>query len=138
MRSLSHWPSIIWLHTIDGRAGDFCDRKRQSWPSPARSCRASAGLCALIYDRAHALGLGYERCSCRLAEVIVDTVAFVASTNEIIASWGADHALPTWPENAGPTAEGWSFPGLFIRSGRHDRKIVFARHDYAYDEEQAS
>jgi Pectinacetylesterase len=59
-------------------------------------------------------------------------------TNEIIASWGADNALPTWPENAGPTAERWSFPGLFIRSGRHDRKIVFARHDYAYDEEQAS
>jgi hypothetical protein len=27
-------------------------------------------------------------------------------------------------------------PGLFIQSGRHDPEIVFARHDYAYDENQ--
>jgi hypothetical protein len=48
----------------------------------------------------------------------------VPSMNRIIAAWG------------GP-AEGWSFPGLFIRSGRHDPEIVFARHDFAYDEHQA-
>ena len=57
--------------------------------------------------------------------------------NEIIAAWGAGDALPRWPENTGPTAKQWSFPGLFIQSGRHDPKIVFARHDYAYDEHQA-
>ncbi len=56
--------------------------------------------------------------------------------NEIIAAWGAGNALPAWAENAGPTAKQWSFPGLFIQSGRHDPKIVFARHDYAYDEHQ--
>jgi hypothetical protein len=59
-------------------------------------------------------------------------------TNQIIAAWGTGKALPAWPENTGPTARQWSFPGLYIQSGRHDRKIVFARHDYAYDEKQAS
>ena len=59
-------------------------------------------------------------------------------TNKIIAGWGTGNALPRWPGNAGPTAEQWSFPGLFIRSGRHEPKIVFARHDYAYDAEQDS
>jgi hypothetical protein len=29
-------------------------------------------------------------------------------------------------------------PGLFIQSGRHDPDIVFARHDYAYDDNQES
>ena len=33
--------------------------------------------------------------------------------------------------------KGGSFPGLFIDSGRHDPKIVFARVDYAYDGTQA-
>ena len=56
--------------------------------------------------------------------------------NEIIAAWGFGNAIPAWPENAGLTAEQWSFPGLFIQSGRHDPEIVFARHDYAYDERQ--
>jgi hypothetical protein len=56
--------------------------------------------------------------------------------NDIIAAWGAGNVLPRWPENAHPTAEQWSFPGLFIQSGRHDPKIVLARHDYAYDERQ--
>jgi hypothetical protein len=62
----------------------------------------------------------------------------VARVNEIIAAWGAGNARPSWRANAGPTAKRWSFPGLFIRSGRHDPDIVFARHDYAYDDEQAS
>jgi hypothetical protein len=57
--------------------------------------------------------------------------------NEIIAAWGFRNAVPPWPENAGLTAEQWSFPGLFIQSGRHDPDIVFARFDYAYDETQA-
>jgi hypothetical protein len=62
----------------------------------------------------------------------------VPAFNTIIAAWGAGNALPRWPENAGRTAEQWSFPGLFIQSGRHDPEIVFARHDYAYDENQES
>jgi hypothetical protein len=58
--------------------------------------------------------------------------------NKIIAGWGAPDALPRWPETAGGSGDGWSFPGLFIQSGRHDADIVFARHDYAYDEHQES
>jgi hypothetical protein len=60
----------------------------------------------------------------------------VPAINDIIVAWGAGKAIPAWPENAGLTAEQWSFPGLFIQSGRHDPDIVFARHDYAYDEKQ--
>ena len=56
--------------------------------------------------------------------------------NEVFAAWGFGNAVPPWPENAGLTAEQWSAPGLFIQSGRHDPEIVFARHDYAYDERQ--
>jgi Pectinacetylesterase len=60
----------------------------------------------------------------------------VPAINDIIVAWGAGKAILAWPENAGLTAEHWSFPGLFIQSGRHDPDIVFARHDYAYDEKQ--
>jgi Pectinacetylesterase len=60
----------------------------------------------------------------------------VPRVNEIIAAWGFDNVIPTWPENASLTAEQWSFPEFFIQSGRHDPEIVFARHDYAYDERQ--
>ena len=56
--------------------------------------------------------------------------------NEIIAAWGFGTTIPSWAEKAGPTADQWSLPGLFIQSARHDPEIVFARHDYAYDEEQ--
>jgi len=59
--------------------------------------------------------------------------------NELVGpAWGTSGVVPTWPGNAGLTEEPWSFPGLFIQSGRHDPQIVFARHDYADDETQAS
>ncbi len=60
----------------------------------------------------------------------------VRRANEIISAWGFGNTIPPWPEDAGPTAEQWSFPGLFVQSGRHDPEIVFARHDYAYDQKQ--
>ena len=56
--------------------------------------------------------------------------------NELFAAWAFGNVIPPWPENAGLTAGQWSAPGLFIQSGRHDPEIVFARHDYAYDERQ--
>jgi hypothetical protein len=60
-------------------------------------------------------------------------------TDLVADAWGTGNAIPDWPENAGVTAEQWSsFPGLFVQSGRHDPNIVFARHDYAYDEQQTS
>jgi hypothetical protein len=49
------------------------------------------------------------------------------------SAWQADKAIPNWP---GKTAGQRSMPGLFVMSGRHDPNIVFARHDYAYDEDQ--
>ena len=62
-----------------------------------------------------------------------------AINDRVAAAWGTGNAIPPWPENAGLTAEQWSsVPGLFVQAGRHDPEIVFARHDYAYDENQAS
>jgi Pectinacetylesterase len=56
--------------------------------------------------------------------------------NNLITAWGAGDALPDWAKSAGRSADHLSFPGLFIQSARHDPKIVFARHDHAYDETQ--
>jgi hypothetical protein len=57
---------------------------------------------------------------------------------EKITAWGFGDVVPAWPGNAGLTGDQWSFPGFFIQSARHDPDIVFARHDYAYDQEQGS
>jgi Pectinacetylesterase len=59
----------------------------------------------------------------------------VPRLNNIIAAWGTGNALPDWAKR-GPNAKQWSFPGFFIQSARHNPKIVFARHDHAYDEVQ--
>jgi hypothetical protein len=62
----------------------------------------------------------------------------VPAINTVIGTnWGTANAIPDWPENAGLTAETWSFPGLFVQAGKHDPDIVFARHDYAYDRIQS-
>lgn len=50
--------------------------------------------------------------------------------------WGTMDAVPDWPENAAVTPETWSLPGLFVKAGAHDPDIVFARHDYAFDQTQ--
>jgi Pectinacetylesterase len=60
----------------------------------------------------------------------------VPRVNNIIAAWGAGNALPDWAKSDGRGGKRWSFPGFFIQSGRHNPKIVFARHDHAYDEVQ--
>ena len=62
----------------------------------------------------------------------------VPRANEIIAAWGTGDAIAGWPDNTDTTVERWSVPGLFIQSGRHQPDIVFARHDYAYDENEQS
>jgi Pectinacetylesterase len=56
--------------------------------------------------------------------------------NNLVSAWGAGNALPGWAKSAGRSGTRWSFPGFFIQSGRHNPKIVFARHDHAYDEVQ--
>jgi hypothetical protein len=60
----------------------------------------------------------------------------VPRVNNIIAAWGVGNALPDWGKSDGRGGKRWSFPGFFIQSGRHNPKIVFARHDHAYDEVQ--
>ena len=62
----------------------------------------------------------------------------VRRVHEILAAWGFGSAIAGWTENAAVTADDWSPPELFTQSGRHDREIVVARHDYAYDENQVS
>jgi Pectinacetylesterase len=56
--------------------------------------------------------------------------------NDILSGWGFHDMAPQWSADAEPTAEDWSAPELFVQSGRHDPAIVFARHDYAYDNNQ--
>ena len=62
----------------------------------------------------------------------------VPRLDRILAHWTAPAALPRWLEGGGRAGSELSVPGLFVRSGRHDPRIVFARHDHANDAEQAS
>jgi Pectinacetylesterase len=62
----------------------------------------------------------------------------VRRVHEIFAAWGFGNVIPAWPQNAGLTPEDWSPTAFFTQSERHDPKIVFARHDYAYDKNQVS
>ena len=56
--------------------------------------------------------------------------------HERISDWGFGTGVPPWLASGSSTGEQWSFPRLYIESGQHDPDIVFARHDYAYDETQ--
>ena len=49
------------------------------------------------------------------------------------AVWGTESAIPPWPENAGLSAADWGAPDLFVQAAKHDPKIIFGRHDYAFD-----
>src|SRR6478735_2926443 len=62
----------------------------------------------------------------------------VPAINRLITDWRGRDSIADWPKTAGAGTQRVSVPGLFIRSGRHDPEIVFARHDYAYDKEQQS
>ncbi len=86
-------------------------------------------------------GLVHDRLPAASITVLADgsgAYPDVPAINTVIGTnWGTTNAIPDWPENAGQTAETWSFPGLFVQSGKHDPDIVFARHDYAYDRIQS-
>jgi hypothetical protein len=60
----------------------------------------------------------------------------VRRVHEILATWGFRSVIPAWRENKALRADEWSLQAFFVQSGRHDRDIVFARHDYAFDENQ--
>jgi hypothetical protein len=61
----------------------------------------------------------------------------VPHANHVLPVWGLAKSLPAWSENPGRPGARWTFPGLVIQSAHHDPKIVFARHDYAHDAQQA-
>jgi Pectinacetylesterase len=51
--------------------------------------------------------------------------------------WGAYANMPDWEVNEGLTARDWGPVRFWIQAGLHDRDIVLARFDYAYDREAA-
>jgi pectinacetylesterase len=51
--------------------------------------------------------------------------------------WGAYDNMPDWEVNNGLTSHDWGPPRFWIQASLHDRDIVLARFDYAYDEEAA-
>lgn len=61
----------------------------------------------------------------------------VPAINNVVGSlWGTMNAVPDWDVNAGMTVERWSLPGLFVQAAAHAPGIVFARHDFAFDQTQ--
>jgi len=99
----------VSFETIDGSAGGWCDLKRKRIAVDA-GAPANARLRRLIHETAHALGVDYQRYSRAQAEVIVDTVTYVAAasaglavdgeTIPYVAGWGEDGALEAVTEFA--------------------------------------
>lgn len=87
-------------------------------------------------------GLTHDLLPDALIKVVADgsgAYPDVPAVNAFIGTqWGTMNAVPDWPESAGVTPEEWSLPGLFVQAGKHAPDIVFARHDYAYDQTQAA
>ena len=109
-----------------------CSPTPPSWWSPAR---APARCPSPLYA-----GLARDLLPDARITVLADgsgAYPDIPGINAVIGGvWGTMNAVPDWPENAGVTAETWSFPGLFVKAGTHDPDITFARHDYAFDETQ--
>ena len=58
-------------------------------------------------------------------------------TDTLAEAWRAPEALGAlWPDTSAGDPLG-GLPGLFVTSAQHQPDLVFARHDYAYDERQA-
>lgn len=99
----------VSFEAIEGRAGGFCDRKGRRIVVET-SLPANGRLRTLIHETGHALGIDCERYSRAQAEVIVDTVTFIASSSiglavggesiPYVAGWGEDGALDAVTEFA--------------------------------------
>ncbi len=99
----------VSFERIEGSAGGWCDPKRKRIAVDA-AAPANARLRTLIHEAAHALGVDYERYSRAQAEVIVDTVTYLAAasvglavdgeTIPYVAGWGKDGALEAVTEFA--------------------------------------
>ncbi len=99
----------VSFEAIDGSAGGFCDPRTKRIVVEA-ALPANAQLRAVIHETAHALGVDYEHYSRAQAEVIVDTVTFVATASvglavggesiPYVAGWGEHGALEAVTEFA--------------------------------------
>ena len=99
----------VSFEDIEGSAGGWCDLKRKRIVVDA-AAPANARLRTLIHETAHALGVDYERYSRAQAEVVVDTVTYLAAasvglavdgeTIPYVAGWGEDGALDAVTEFA--------------------------------------
>jgi len=99
----------VSFENFEGSAGGWCDPKRRRIVVDA-AVPANAQLRTLIHECAHALGIDYERYSRAQAEVIVDTVTYLAAasvglavdgeTIPYVAGWGEDGALEAVTEFA--------------------------------------
>jgi hypothetical protein len=87
---------------IPGSAGGWCDARARQIVVDARA-PANGRVRTLIHECAHALGIDYERYSRAQAEVIVDTVTYVACAGAglavdgewipYVAGWGDEGVL---------------------------------------------
>jgi hypothetical protein len=94
---------------IAGASRGWCDTERRQMTIDDRS-PANAQVRTLIHECVHALGVDYRRYPKDCAEVIADTITFVASASvglavdgesvPYVASWGQDGALAAVTECA--------------------------------------
>jgi hypothetical protein len=99
----------VSFESIPGETGGWCDHKARQIVVDAR-VPANAQLRILIHECAHALGVDYQRYSRAWAEVIVDTVTFLAASSvglrvdgetvPYVAGWGESGALEAVTEFA--------------------------------------
>ncbi|MGH2865241.1 MAG: ArdC-like ssDNA-binding domain-containing protein [Solirubrobacteraceae bacterium] len=99
----------VSFQEIAGSAGGWCETKAKRIVVDARA-PANAQVRTLIHELAHTFGIDYKTYSRAQAEVIVDTVTFVACTSvglavdgesiPYVAGWGEDGALAAVSEFA--------------------------------------
>jgi N-terminal domain of anti-restriction factor ArdC len=92
----------VSFEAISGSSRGWCDTKHRCMAIDA-GAPANAQVRALIHECVHALGIDYERYPRNRAEVIADTVTFLACSSAglavdaesvpYVASWGRDGAL---------------------------------------------
>jgi hypothetical protein len=85
-------------------------------------------------------GLAAERYPDATVTVIADSSGAYPDLAELNAqlaqAWGVDSALAALTGSTADTDD-FSIPGLYVLSGQHHPDVVFARHDYAADAQQA-
>jgi hypothetical protein len=99
----------VSFENIEGSAGGWCDLKRRRIVVDA-GAPANAWVRTLIHEIAHGLGVDYVSYSRAQAEVIVDTVTYLAASSvglavdgetiPYVAGWGEDGALQAVSEFA--------------------------------------